>query len=91
MSPRQIARDACGREAILRKLLSAAGATVTRTACHDTRGHLQIHVRLADGTLGFYNPGGPTNLLDYQWFEGHRPEDAEVIRADGPQGGCSSS
>jgi hypothetical protein len=72
---RYIADRAGGREPILRAYLRKAGAVVLRCSSkYNTRGN-QIAVRFPDGVIGFYAPGGPSHMITYQWFEGHRPGD----------------
>lgn len=73
---RFIADRAGGQEGVLRRLLRETGARVIRaTSEYSLRGDVQIKVRFPDGVIGIFNPGGPSHMITYQWFEGHRPGD----------------
>jgi hypothetical protein len=76
---RWIAYDCCGREDVLRTALRKAGIKALCERPGPNRPELaQITVRLADGTIGFFAPGGPSNRPGYQFFEGSRPGDAAL-------------
>jgi hypothetical protein len=76
---RQIARYVSGREDILRKELRDAGIMAIRERPGPNRPELmQISVRLPDGRLGYFAPGGPSHMPGYQFFEGSRPGDESL-------------
>lgn len=76
---RQIAHYASGREDVLRRELRAAGIVALRERPGPNRPELaQITVRLPDGRIGYFAPGGPRDLPEYQFVEGSRPGDSEL-------------
>jgi hypothetical protein len=72
---KRIAYLAAGRPDVLYKLLEEVGAHITKTRVSDTRGNVQVSVKFADGSMGFFNPGGPSRMITYSFHEGHRPGD----------------
>lgn len=81
---RQIARYVSGREDVLRSELRAAGIKALRERPGPNRPELaQITVRLPDGRIGYFAPGGPRDLAGYQFFEGSRPGD-EALKGYDP-------
>lgn len=82
-SASRIARDVCGREDVLRAELRAIGAKVIREYPGPNRPELaQIQVRLPDGTMGYFSPGGPRAMPDYVFIVGNRPGDETIEGVD---------
>lgn len=76
-----LAYQCSGSEECLRSELRKLGAKVIRTRPAYVRGKpelVQLHVRMADGTLGYFSPGGPPETWTYRWVPGEAPGDRDL-------------